>query len=213
MRGHVLLWLVTLSFFWGCLLMINVFIEIHKGDFHLEMIIFTGISALANTALAFVAYWQLPAIEKTNKETQNTSMANFLLLMTEKWMHEDLIQARCQLHSQTLLATDKEHLQEVISDYIIDLSQKEDMESIRSFSRIISLLEFMETVSILCHEGHVKIDILQRLFGGSFERYFHYLHRYIDFRRTYGSPRGVTFKSDQFLYHNYETLVSELLRK
>ncbi len=199
--------------FSGCMALTIFFVKIFNGDLHFQSVIFTALSALSNTVLALVAYWQLPALEKTNKASQQTTKANFLLLLTEKWMHEDMIQARCLLHRQALCAKNKDQLQEIFSVYIVGLSQDPDKESIRDFARIISLLEFMETVSILCKEGHVTLEMLQQLFGGSLERYFYYLQGYILLRRQCGSPPGVTFKSDESLYRNYAQLIEELIEK
>ncbi|MBX9977401.1 MAG: hypothetical protein K2X98_04055 [Alphaproteobacteria bacterium] len=185
--------------------------HVYDKDLQGQSVIFAALSAISNALLALVAYWQLPAMEQTAKASQRTTMANFLLLLTEKWMHEDMIQARCILHHHALKAKNKNHIPEIISAYVIEMSQDTTHENIRHFAQIISLLEFMEILSGLYVEGQVSLDMLQKLFGGSIERYYHYLQRYIEFRRSNGSPSGITFSSDASLYGNYEQLVKKLI--
>lgn len=203
--------LLFISLLLSSIAMVIFLSHVYDGDLQSQSIVFASLSAISNVILALVAYWQLPAMEQTAKAAQRTTMANFLLSLTEKWMHEDMIQARCILHHHALKANNKEHIPEIISAYVIDISQDSSYENIRHFAQIISLLEFMETLSGLYIEGQVSLDMLQKLFGGSIERYYHYLQGYIEFRRHHGSPSGITFDSDASLYGNYEELVRKLI--
>lgn len=203
--------LIFISIFIGICAVLILIADFFGYDLKEQSIVFMAFSAISNILMAFVAYWQLPAIEKVNRDAKHITQASFLLKLTEKWMHEDLIQARCLLHEHALKAKNKEHLQEVVSNYIIEISTKTDPETIRNFSRVISLLEFLETLAILAAQKHVTIDRLKQLFGGSLERYFYYLHPYINFRRAQGSPPGVSFFSDAFLYEKYENLAQALM--
>lgn len=182
-----------------------------KGTMDVQMVLFTALSGVANMLVVVVAYWQLPAMDETNRAAHETTRGTFLLMLTEKWMHEDLIQARCLLHQQALKATIKDHIPDIISAYVTELSQNSDPTAVRQFSNILSLLEFMEILAGLHKDKHIELPVMQRLFGGSIERYFYYLQGYIAFRRKNGSPPGVTFKSDKSLYKNYENLVDELV--
>lgn len=178
---------------------------------NLQAVIFTALSALSNLFLAFVAFWQLPAIEKTNKAAEKTTRGEFLMALYQQWMHEDLVEARCFLHSLALsYKKDPAQISKRIGQSILVLSEDPDPKHIRIFAQIVSLLEFLESLGTLYRHGHVSLIEIEQLYGGSIERYHDYLSDYIHHRRIVGSPSGVHFYSDQYLYVRFDELVDHL---
>jgi hypothetical protein len=202
---------LSLIFFASTLILIFIYREHEVFTLPLQSVIFGALSSLSNAFLAFIAFWQLPQMEKTGRAGEVTARGQFLINLNEQWMQEDVVSARCYLH-QLALTHRGPKMSMDISREIQDISEDQGMKNIRQFSQIISLLEFMETLGTLYRNDHISLVVIEQLFGGSIERYYHYLKEYMQHRRKYGSPAGVTFDSDAMLYKGFEELVMDLQR-
>lgn len=200
---------VAVMIFWlfVCFGTVELLLYAYSSDLKFVNTVFVAGAAIGQVLLAGIAYWNLPALERESRASHATEKARFLISLANQWFHEDLIQARCSLHQQALYPSETQDIPERISAYIITISQNPDAIAIRQFSQIISLLEFMEALACLYFENYVTLQSIQAFFGGSVERYFYYLKGYIVFRRSNGSPPGLTFDSDKSLYRHYENLV------
>lgn len=175
----------------------------------LQSLVFTALSALATMFLSFIAFWQLPLIEKTGRAAEITTRGQFLISLNEQWMQQDVLGARCYLHNLALTYKGPK-MADHMNKAIQILSEDKSPESIIKFAQVISLLEFMETLGTLYKHGHISLLVIEQLFGGSIERYYYYLSRYIEHRRRMGSPAGVHFYSDRFLYQGFDDLICDL---
>ncbi len=211
MLKKTILFLVPLMILGASFVGIYITQESERLSLGLQTVIFTALSGLSNLFLAFVAFWQLPAIEKTNKASEKTTRGQFLMELYKEWMQEDVLAARCFLHSLALTyKNDPSKIAKRIGQSVLVLSEDKDAKHIRIFSQIVSLLEFLETLGTLYQHGHIELIEIEQLFGGSIERYYSYLSDYIHHRRILGSPSGVHFLSDQLLYARLDDLVLDL---
>lgn len=208
-KRSILIIIIVACLITGTLGLIVAYHQHQAFHFPLQTLVFTALSAIANMLLALIAFWQLPLIEKTGREAEITTRGQFLISLNEQWMQKDVFEARCYLHHLALQYKGPK-MSNHINKSIQLLSEEKSLDSIKKFAQIISLLEFMETLGTLYRHGHINIVVIEELFGGSLERYYYYLSKYIEHRRTLGSPSGVHFYSDRFLYQGFDFLIQDL---
>lgn len=159
--------------------------------------IFTGI-------LAFIAYLQLPAIQKSTE-------GDFLLRIDIQWGNKEILKARKIIYKfrceeleifPSEFKGNQSILNSRIGEKIIKLSNNPARQD--DFIYIINFLDFLETIGFLFAKKYVYIKDLNALCGKSL------LYNYEIFKPYIEEHKKIPYESD---YKNFEALCIQLMNE
>jgi hypothetical protein len=167
-----------------------------------SLIVLTFFLVIATGALAYVAYIQIDSARKQLEQIGNSTRADFLIRLDNRYGSKQIIKARQIIHALYLESKKIQRISEENEDihrnYIAEKinDYAEDPEKANDYVYLLNLMDFLETISFLANKGIIQKEEITDLMGLSLNFFWDIFHIRIKVRRQkYGDMRYKEFEN------------------